>query len=127
MGKLSKPEIVVYDASAVVMLVCLLFVHSPWVKFTPYVYGFASILFFAMQYKGRYVGANVVARRLQRQQLLGSACLALASVAMWMGINGVWPLRHNEWIVIVTIGAWMELYAAFRLPKEIEKEKNDKK
>lgn len=127
MGKLGKLGVAAYDASAVVMLVCLLLVRSPWGAYVPYVYGVASAVFFAMQYKGRYNGGNIVIRRLQRQQLLGAACLVLASAAMWMGVNSVWPLRHNEWIVVVTIGAWMELYTAFRLPKEIEKEKNDKK
>ena len=127
MGKLGKLEVVAYDASAIVMLACLLLVRSPWGAGVPYVYGVASAVFLAMQYKGRYNGGNIVVRRLQRQQLLGAVCLVLASFAMWMGVNGVWPLRHNEWIVVVTIGAWMELYTAFRLPKEIEKEKNDKK
>lgn len=127
MDKLSKLGIILYDASAVLMVVCLLLVQSSWNRYVPYVYGIASLVFFVMQYRSRYRGGNIVVRRLQRQQLLGGVCLVIASAAIWMGVNSVWPLRHNEWIVVVTIGAWMELYTAFRLPKEIEKENYDKK
>lgn len=127
MGKLSKLGIMIYDASAVLMTLCLLLVQSSWNRYVPYVYGVASLVFFVMQYRSRHRGGNIVVRRLQRQQLLGGVFLVIASAAIWMGVNSVWPLRHNEWIVVVTIGAWMELYTAFRLPKEIEKENYDKK
>ena len=124
MKKLSLPELIVYDAGAVIMLLSLLLLHTLLSAYMPYVYGAGAAMFFAMQLKSQGGGGNFVVRRLKRQQALGALLLLLASVAIWMDVNYVWPLRHNEWIAVVAIGAWMQLYTAFRIPKELEKEEN---
>ncbi len=122
MRKLNKLEIFLYDAGAVIMLLSLVLLSTPLRNFIPYIYGTGAALFFAMQLRAQSQSASFVVRRLKRQQALGALLLLLASAALWTEVNQVWPLRHNEWIVVVTIGAWMELYTAFRIPKELEKE-----
>jgi hypothetical protein len=32
-------------------------------------------------------------------------------------------MHHNEWILGLTVAAVLELYTAFRIPQELEKEK----
>jgi uncharacterized membrane protein YiaA len=64
----------------------------------------------------RYEGSSFVLKRLRRQQILGAVVLMLTGVLMV-------TLRHNEWIVSLTVAAVLELYTAFRIPQELEKEK----
>ena len=62
----------------------------------PYMYTIGAFMFGAMQMLDRYTGRNLVLRRLRRQ--------------------------HNEWIVCLLVGCLVELYTAFRIPQEYEKE-----
>jgi drug/metabolite transporter (DMT)-like permease len=55
-------------------------------------------------------------RRLRRQQILGAVLLVFAGVLMFV-------TRHNEWVLCLTVAAILELYTAFRIPSELEKEK----
>lgn len=82
----------------------------------PYVYLVGAILFAYVQVTDRYEGANLIIRRLRRQQMLGAALLVLAGVMMIL-----W--HRNEWILCLTIAAILELYTAFRIPQEEQKEK----
>ncbi len=81
-----------------------------------YLYSAGAVLFACVQIvSGRYEGPNVVIRRLRRQQIFGALALVLAGVLMF-------TTRHNEWMVCLCIAAVLELYTAFRLPQELEKE-----
>ena len=82
----------------------------------PYVYLVGAILFAYVQVTDRYEEANLIIRRLRRQQMLGAALLVLAGVMMIL-----W--HRNEWILCLTIAAVLELYTAFRIPQEEQKEK----
>ena len=82
----------------------------------PYIYLVGAVAVAAMQLKDGYGGANVVIRRLRRQQLIGAALLIMAGVLMI-----VW--HRNEWVLCLTISAVLQLYTAFRIPQEEEKEK----
>ena len=85
-------------------------------EFAPYIYLVGAVAVAAMQLKDGYGGANVVIRRLRRQQLIGAALLIMAGVLMI-----VW--HRNEWVLCLTISAVLQLYTAFRIPQEEEKEK----
>ena len=85
-----------------------------WV-WAPYIYIAGSFMFGAMQMLDRYTGKNLVLRRLRRQQLLGATALMLTGVLML-------TCKHNEWILCLLIGCLVELYTAFRIPQEYEKE-----
>jgi hypothetical protein len=64
----------------------------------------------------RYEGHNFILKRLRRQQILGALALMAAGAMMIL-------MHHNEWIVCLTVAAVLELYTAFRIPQELEKEK----
>ena len=82
----------------------------------PYLYLTGAILFAYTQITDRYEGQNLIIRRLRRQQMIGAALLILAGVMML-----IW--HRNEWVLCLTIAAVLELYTAFRIPQEMEKER----
>lgn len=84
-------------------------------EFAPYIYLAGAILFAYAQIKSQRHGENIIIRRLQRQQMIGAAVLVLTGVIMIL-------CHHNEWIAGLTIAAVLELYTAFRIPQEEEKE-----
>ena len=81
----------------------------------PYMYLCGSILFAYVQAMCGYEGKNIVIKRLRRQQIVGDILLVVTGVMMLF-------LHHNEWIACLTIAAVLELYTAFRIPQEEEKE-----
>lgn len=83
-------------------------------SWAPYIYIVGSFMFGAMQMMDRYTGKNWMIRRLRRQQIFGSIMLMVTGIAMLM-------CKHNEWIICLLIGCLLELYTAFRIPQEYEK------
>lgn len=81
-----------------------------------YLYAAGAILFAVMQFLCRPRGGNSTLRRLVFQQQLGGIAIVAAAVLMFTHIR-------NEWIVAMFIGALFELYTAFRIPQELEKQK----
>lgn len=94
-------------------------------EYVPYIFGAGAACFSSMQLSARYEGDNFTIRRLRRQQILGALLLLITTVPMWMSVNHVWPLGHNEWLLFLAVGAWIELYTAFRIPTELKKEGNN--
>ena len=86
-------------------------------EFSPYLYTIGSILFAYVQVMDGYVGKNLIVRRLRRQQILGAVLLVFTGVLMFV-------TKHNELILCLTVAAFLELYTAFRIPAELDKEKN---
>ncbi len=128
MRRLSPLENALYVVGAVLMVAGAgAYVWCRTVACVLYVVGVS--LFVAMQFLAAYDGASPVVRRLRRQQLFGLFCLVASAVAMAML---AWDLRHgsfsfryvhsNEWVVLLAIGALVQLYAAFRIPAELGKE-----
>ncbi len=86
-------------------------------ELAPWLYTVGAVLFAYVQVMGyRYDGASFVIRRLRRQQILGAIALVFTGVLMF-------TTKRNEWIVCLTIAAFLELYTAFRIPQELEKDK----
>lgn len=88
------------------------------------------VLYASMQWLAAYEGRNLVVARLRRQQLFGLLWLIAAAVAMamftWDLYHGTFLFRfvhHNEWLVLLAVGAAVQLYTAFRIPAELEREK----
>lgn len=73
-------------------------------------------MFGTMQMLDRYTGNNFMLRRLRRQQVLGAIALMITGILMLTS-------KHNEWILCLLIGCLLELYTAFRIPQEYQKEK----
>lgn len=82
--------------------------------YASYIYILGAILFATMQFIGRERGGNHALRRLVFQQQLGGIAFIAAGILMFTH-------TRNEWVVVLFIGALFELYTAFRIPQEIEK------
>ena len=92
---------------AVLLLVGAMLQITRWVM-APVLYTVGAVLFAYVQVMSRYEGGNLIVRRLRRQQILGAVLLVFAGVGvMAAGL---------------TIAAVLQLYTAFRIPSELEKE-----
>jgi hypothetical protein len=104
----------IYIVGGILLVIGAALYVTRWVV-APYIYVVGSFMFGAMQMADRYEGSNFVIRRLRRQQVLGALMLMLTGIAMFV-------CKYNEWIVCLLIACLLELYTAFRLPQELEKE-----
>ena len=101
---------------ALLVLVGAMLQITRW-ELSPYIYTVGAVLFAYVQVMmGRYDGKNLIIRRLRRQQIIGAILLVFAGVLMFTS-------KRNEWIVCLTIAAVLQLYTAYRIPSEMEKEK----
>ena len=112
---MKKGQAMIQMVGAVLLLVGAMLQITRW-ELSPVVYTVGAILFAYVQVMSRYEGKNLIIRRLRRQQILGAVLLVFAGVLMFV-------TRHNEWVLCLTIAAILELYTAFRIPSELEKEK----
>ena len=104
----------IYIVGGILLVIGAALYVTRWVV-APYIYVVGSFMFGAVQMADRYEGSNFVIRRLRRQQVLGALMLMLTGIAMFV-------CKYNEWIVSLLIACLLELYTAFRLPQELEKE-----
>lgn len=103
-------------AGAVLLLAGAVLQITRW-EFAPYLYTLGAVMFGYVQVMGnRYDGKNFIIKRLRKQQIFGAVALVFAGVLMF-------TMKRNEWIVCLSIAAVLELYTAFRIPQELEKEK----
>ena len=80
----------------------------------PYIYTVGATLVALAQFNTPLPVETPVLKRLRRQQLIGALLLIIT--------GGFMLYTHgNEWIVSLTIAAVLQLYTAFRMPQEIEK------
>ena len=101
---------------ALLVLIGAMLQITRW-ELSPYIYTVGAVLFAYVQVMmGRYDGKNLIIRRLRRQQIIGAILLVFAGVLMFTS-------KRNEWIVCLTIAAVLQLYTAYRIPSELEKEK----
>lgn len=122
MKKLTKSQTIVYNLGGLLLVVgAALPAFADFLFVAPYVYATGAVLFVAMQMLARYDGRDIIVRRLRRQQLLGGVLLLVAAGLMFMHVLGVGPFRADEWKIVLAIGAFMELYTAFRLPAALER------
>lgn len=110
-----KAYTVVQVAGAVLLLVGAMLQITRW-ELSPYIYTVGAVMFAYVQVMSRYEGQNLIVRRLRRQQVLGAVLLVFAGVLMFV-------TRHNEWVLCLSAAAVLQLYTAFRIPSELEKEK----
>ena len=105
----------IQGAGAVLALAGAILQITRW-EFSPYIYIIGAVLFAYTQVMDGYDGKNLIIRRLRRQQILGAVLLVFEGVLMLVTHN-------NEWILCLTIAAVLELYTAFRIPNELQKDK----
>ncbi|MBQ8541978.1 MAG: hypothetical protein IJ436_00700 [Bacteroidaceae bacterium] len=80
-----------------------------------WVFVVSAVLQAATQFLLRVRGGDYVIKRLVVQQQIGALVLVAAGVLMFTH-------TRNEWIVAMFIGALLQLYTAFRIPREVEKQ-----
>ena len=112
---MSKIYQIVQGVGAVLLLVGAMLQITRW-ELSPILYTIGAVMFAYVQVMSRYEGKNLIIRRLRRQQILGAVLLVFAGVLMFV-------TKHNEWVLCLTVAAILELYTAFRIPTELEKEK----
>lgn len=126
MKTLSKAESYVMIAGAIMLLVGI-GTHATGMPLAMYLFAVGTVLFAAMQIKGRCKTDNFVIKRLQMQQTIGALLLVVSAALLILGqFNFAWA-GHNEWMVCLTIASVLELYTAFRLPQEYSKERKKRK
>ena len=81
-----------------------------------YIYAAGVVVFAITQFILRPRHKSSTVRRLVTQQQIGALFLVGAGVLMLTHSN-------NEWMAIMLCGALIELYTAYRIPAEIEKQK----
>lgn len=111
---MKKIQQTIYIIGGILLVVGAALYITQW-AWAPYMYIIGSFLFGAMQMLDRYTGKSFILRRLRRQQLVGAIALMLTGVLMLAS-------NHNEWILCLLVGCIFELYTAFRIPQELEKE-----
>lgn len=111
---MKKIQQYIYIAGGILLVVGAILYITQW-AWAPYIYIVGSFMFGAMQMIDRYTGKNLILKRLRRQQILGAIALMLTGVLML-------SCKHNEWILCMLVGCLTELYTAFRIPQEYEKE-----
>lgn len=112
---MSKIYQIVQGVGAVLLLMGAMLQITRW-ELSPILYTIGAVMFAYVQVMSRYEGKNLIVRRLRRQQILGAVLLVFAGVLMFV-------TKHNEWVLCLTVAAILELYTAFRIPSELEKEK----
>lgn len=123
MKPLSQLQSLAFTLGGLLLLVGALLPMVPSLSdFTPYVFCAGALLFGTLQLVQRYEGRNVTVRRLRRQQMLGACLLMISACLLLVTAFRLLPLRGGEWKVVLAIAAVLELYTAFRLPSELEKE-----
>ena len=121
MKKLTKLQNLIYRAGAMLLLVGAALYITRW-SGAFYLYAIGAVCFAWMQLLEGYEGRNWVVKRLRRQQLLGASFLLLTAVAMSMNAFHYGIAQRNEWMFTLCVGCVVELYTAFRIPAELEKE-----
>lgn len=79
-----------------------------------YIYMPGAVLFAVMQFLMRPRDCAVTLRRLVVQQQLAGLLFIAAGVLMFTH-------TRNEWMVLLSCGALVELYIAYRIPRELDK------
>jgi len=111
---MSKVQQLIQMVGAVLLLAGAMLQITRW-EFSPYIYITGAVMFAYIQVMSRYDGKNLIVRRLRRQQILSAVLLVFAGVLMFV-------TRHNEWVLCLTVAAILQLYTAFRIPAELDKE-----
>ena len=83
--------------------------------YAPYIYTIGAGLFALAQVNTPVKGKSKTLKRLRVQQIFGALALILTGAFMFT--------TRGKWIACLTVAAILELYTAFRIPQEEEKEK----
>ena len=106
---------IIFKASAMLVVagaLLPLFVFEAWV---PYIFAVGAAGMSVIRLITPYRGKNARLRRLVLIELLATLMLIFASYLMFRG--------GNDWIVLLTISAFLQLYTSITIPRAKEDEK----
>ena len=104
-----------FAVGAVMALAGAILHMTAWRELAPYIYTVGAGCVAFAQINSPIKGNSKILKRLRIQQIFGALALVLTGAFMLFTHN-------NEWIACLTIAAILELYTAFRIPQEEEKE-----
>ena len=88
------------------------------------VYGVGVLMFVPMQLMQRYEGSNFILRRLRRMQIISDVLFLLTGMLMYLNGKFIFNMYiRNEWMLALTVATILQLYTAFRIPVELDKDK----
>lgn len=122
MRQLNRIQNTIFICGAVLLLIGAATYISGW-KVSFYLYAVGTCAFSGMQLFVGYDGDNLIVKRLRFQQIVGALLLLCTAVLMAMQSFNFGFARRNEWMVCLAIASVLELYTAFRIPSELEREK----
>jgi len=100
-----------FTAGAIMALTGAAVFITGWI-YAPYIYTVGAGCIALAQVNTPVKGKSKTLKRLRIQQIFGALALILFTT------------RGNEWIACLTVAAILELYTAFRIPQEEEKERS---
>lgn len=103
-----------YAGAALLLLGVMARMFLP--EYYAYIYMSGAVMFALMQFLLRPRGCSLTLRRLVNQQQLAGLLFIVAGVLMFTH-------TRNEWMVLLTCGALVELYTAYRIPQELDNNK----
>lgn len=138
MKQLSKLQIIIFLAGAVLMVVGAGMYVLGVQTASPVIFAVGAVAFAAMQLQQTYLGNNPTVRRLRRIMSVGDALFILAAVLMlensfrfllplfvnnikngyYLYVNYI----HNNWVVVLLVAAIIEIYTTHRISHELGKE-----
>ena len=129
MKPLNKLQGIIYAIGAVLMLAgAVMGMAAPTIA--PYVFAVGALAFVAMQVQQRYEGQNVTILRLRRIMLISDVLLIVVASLMFADHGNPFALDHltwlryihNNWVVVLLIAAFLQLYTVYRMDAELQKE-----
>lgn len=125
MKQLNTFQNLIFQLGGILLVAGAIMPMVPAVRhYTAIVFTAGALCFGSMQLLQRYDGRNIVIRRLRRQQILGAFFLMFSAAFLIMKQYhvGPIPIRGDEWKIALIVAVILELYTAFRIPAELEKE-----
>ena len=104
---------------------------------TPWIFIIGAIAFVTMQRLQTYTGQSLTVQRLRSIQFLSGICFILAGLFMLENyyhfvqtfvvsdLNSYFTymqIVHNNWVVLMLVGAILQMYTAHRISYELKKE-----
>lgn len=123
MKELNKVQLALMNYGGACMLSgAVLKLFMPLSLTSPIFFLAGALCYGCMQMLQRYEGRNLVIKRLRRIQIFSDLALILAGFAMLLPFVNAHYGHRNEWLAFFAIGVFLQLYTAFRIPAEINKE-----
>jgi len=109
----------------------------------PWIFAVGALAFVAMQMQQRYEGdrsasplgssKNFTIQRLRRIMLMSDVLLIAVAALMFADYGNPFGLDqltwlnyiHNNWVVVLLIAAFIQLYTVYRIDSELRKEKGE--